>query len=388
MKVVLATHGRFHSFDLARQLHRHGVFAGIWTPYPRFKLKGEGLPEGTVHTDPSLTFVRHAFDRLKVPKRLVDDLEWQRSLAIDRRVRTEMPEDADVLVALSGGGLAAGRTMQARGGVHFCDRGSTHCRFQQETVAEEYARYGRTFLRDAERALQREEAEYAQADRILVPTSYTRQTFLDQGIPGDKVKKAPYGVDLGRFYPDGAPPVETFEVLFVGALSIRKGIRYLLEAFERFDHPKKRLTLVGSPSDETTDLVAKAVAGGNVVATGAVSRDEVRERMSRSHVMVLASVEEGLALVQAQALACGCPVIASPPTGCEDLYTDGVEGFVVPVRDPVAIADRLTRLADEPELRDRMSAAAVERVKSLGGWERYGDTVFDYLEEALRAKGR
>ncbi len=68
---------------------------------------------------------------------------------------------------------------------------------------------------------------------------------------------------------------------------------------------------------------------------------EVAELMSRSHVLVLPSVEEGMALVMAQAMACGCPVIATEATGAEDLFTDGVEGFIVPDRDAAALALRM-----------------------------------------------
>jgi glycosyltransferase involved in cell wall biosynthesis len=95
--------------------------------------------------------------------------------------------------------------------------------------------------------------------------------------------------------------------------------------------------------------------------------------MARSHVLALASVEEGLALVQGQAMACGCPVVATAATGAEDLFTDGVEGFIVADRDVAALADRLQRLADDPALRERMSAAALARVRQLGGWDRYGE---------------
>ncbi len=89
--------------------------------------------------------------------------------------------------------------------------------------------------------------------------------------------------------------------------------------------------------------------------------------------MVLPSIEEGLALVQAQALACGCPVIASTNTGGEDLFTDGVEGFIVPIRDADAITRGLELLAGDADLQARMSEAALQRVRKLGGWEDYGD---------------
>jgi len=95
--------------------------------------------------------------------------------------------------------------------------------------------------------------------------------------------------------------------------------------------------------------------------------------MSTSHLMVLPSIEEGLALVQGQALACGCPVLASTNTGGEDLFTDGVEGFIVPVRDVEALTDRMQRLADDPALQQRMNQAALLRVRTIGGWQEYGD---------------
>src|SRR5256885_10308357 len=103
--------------------------------------------------------------------------------------------------------------------------------------------------------------------------------------------------------------------------------------------------------------------------------------MSRSHVMVLPSIEEGLALVQGQALACGCPVIAATQTGGEDLFSDGVEGFIVPTRDAASLTDRMQQLADDPALRQRMSEVALQRVRLLGGWKEYGDRWEALLKE-------
>jgi len=65
--------------------------------------------------------------------------------------------------------------------------------------------------------------------------------------------------------------------------------------------------------------------------------------------------------VQGQALACGCPVLASTNTGGEDLFTDGVEGFIVPVRDVEALTEKMQLLADDPALQARMSEAALRR---------------------------
>jgi glycosyltransferase involved in cell wall biosynthesis len=104
-------------------------------------------------------------------------------------------------------------------------------------------------------------------------------------------------------------------------------------------------------------------------------------------VFVLASIEEGLALVQAQAMACGLPIIATTNTGAEDLFTDGIEGFVVPIRDADAIAEKISILLTQPEVRERMSQAAISRVAALGGWEEYGKkAIAEYSKARLLQK--
>jgi len=85
--------------------------------------------------------------------------------------------------------------------------------------------------------------------------------------------------------------------------------------------------------------------------------------------------------VQAQAMACGCPVIASTNTGGEDLFVDWQQGFIVNPRDPAALCERMQRLADDPAIQQRMSEAALEKVKQIGGWKQYGDRWVELLQE-------
>ena len=87
--------------------------------------------------------------------------------------------------------------------------------------------------------------------------------------------------------------------------------------------------------------------------------------------------------MQGQALACGCPVIASTNTGAEDLFSDGVQGFIVPIREPDAILARLEELADDPQLQARMREAALRRVQAIGGWTDYGDLWVALLAQLL-----
>lgn len=165
------------------------------------------------------------------------------------------------------------------------------------------------------------------------------------------------------------------------------GIPYLIQAFQKLRHPRKRLRIVGAVPADMRPLLARFDLD-NIEFVGPVSRSQVRGYMSTSHVMVLPSVEDGWGMVMGEAMACGCPVISSDHTGGPDLYTHGVEGFIVPIRSADAIAEGLERLAGDPSLRRSMSEAALSRVKSLGGWADYGAEYAAFLKQLTAASDK
>jgi glycosyltransferase involved in cell wall biosynthesis len=312
----------------------------------------------------------------------VEDLTgYLNALTLDEYTARTLPE-CDALIGISGSSLKAGRLVQQRGGLFFCDRGSSHQRYQEQIVSDEYRRWGVNSPVSDPRDTAREEEIYAMADGITVPSSFAARSFVDMGFAPEKIHTIPYGVRLERFKPTGEPPTDRLELLFVGNVGLRKGIPYLLEAFARLKHPNKRLRIVGAMSAELPPVLAR-LPKDNVEILGILPQQQVAEMMSRSHLLVLPSVEEGLALVQGQALACGCPVLATTNTGGEDLFQDGVEGFIVPIRDVDALLHRMEQIADDPALQQQMRAAGLERVKHLGGWETYGDRWEALLQKSL-----
>jgi glycosyltransferase involved in cell wall biosynthesis len=374
MRVVQAVFGVFHHFELAHQLHRRGHLKRIYSTWPWARLKRESLPRELVRTFPILHTSEYLLSRTgRAPEQVTAKLASWNALAFDRYTAAMIDrEECDAFIAISGAGLLTGDRVQRGGGKFICDRGSTHQRFQEATVLEEYRRWDVPPPLAKPHIVAREEAIYAKADAITVPSSVAKRSFIVMGIAPEKVHVIPYGVRLDRFRPSAPPPTESFELLFAGGVSLRKGVPYLLEAFAMVDHPAKRLTIVGSISPEMRLLLGR-LPTENVVFTGPLPQPELARKMSASHALVLPSVEEGLALVQGQAMACGCPVIATVATGAEDLFSDGVDGFIVASRDIGALAARMQQLADDPALQRQLSAAALARVKTLGGWEDYGD---------------
>jgi starch synthase len=381
MQIVQAVFGVFHHFELARELQRRGHLSTIYSTFPWRRLKREGLPREKVQTFPWLHVPEILLRQRGIRGEwLYDQLGYANALAFDEWTLRRIPK-CDALIAISGAGLKTGLRVQHTGGRFICDRGSTHIRYRAELVEDEHRRWGvLEGSQDDPRDLAREETIYEKADALTVPSTYSARTYVERGIPAEKIHVLPYGVLLDRFKKVGDPPKDRFEVLYVGRVSLPKGFPYLLEAFAQLQAPRKHLTVIGAMQPEMKVVLDK-LPTESVTFTGPIPQLELKERMSRSHVMVMPSLDEGMALVQGQAMACGCPVIATTNTGAEDLFTDGVEGFIVPIRDPNALRDRMQQVADDPALQQRMSEAALTRVRGLGGWRQYGDAWERLLHE-------
>jgi starch synthase len=372
--VAQITSGRFHHLDLARQLEKRGLLQAICTGYPSWKLRQEGLPFSKIRTFPWLLAPYHAG-----LGRGLRRFGWAEGYLHLNRICTDkffartLRPLPDVLIAMSGHGADFGPRVQAQGGAWICERASTHGRHHALVMREEYRRWHIPYHGLLERVLAREDFEYAEADCITIPSRRAEDSLLRYGVPAAKIARVPYGVDLTRFGKTGEPPQDEFRIVYVGALSVRKGIGHLLEAFKLLRHAKKRLTLIGSATPETPALLKNLPE--NVMVLGHRPQSELVHHLSRSHVFVLCSIEEGLAHVLGQALASGCPVVATAATGAEDLITDGTEGFIIPYPKASDVAAKLEELAQNASRRQAMSDAALRRVQCLGGWDSYGDAM-------------
>jgi glycosyltransferase involved in cell wall biosynthesis len=390
MRVNVASLTATHPLDLARELEKAGVLGKYYSALPPFRVSG--LPPSRIHSNPYL-LLPHFLLRRAGLHALDKRLTWATTEAFDFWLsRVQGP--ADVLHVLSGFGLRAMRHAKARRVVTVCDRGSSHIRFQNDLLRDEFSRWNVPYPEINPAIIAKEEAEYREADTVVVPSTFARQSFLRMGVDGDKVATVPYGVRLEEYFPVPKRD-DVFRVLCVASLTIRKGLGYLLEAVSQLSVPRMEVVLRGTPMPETRGLLARYEGHFRLdpprprkIRATSVSeeRAEMRDLYSQASVLVLPSVEEGLALVMGQAMACGVPVIATTNTGAEDLITDGRDGFIVPVRDPAAIRDRLDYLASHPEQRAAMGRAALEKVRSRHGWDDYATTMRRLYQDRLAGR--
>ncbi len=217
-------------------------------------------------------------------------------------------------------------------------------------------------------------AEPAMAAHLFVASSFTRETLVEHGTPGDAITVIPYGVDCARFSPGPSrqPSPGTLRLLFVGRINQRKGIQYLLESLRLLrpagdSLPAVHLTVCGRVVD---GLGLFAPLGSQVTVRPDVSADELLAAYREADLFVFPSIAEGFGQVLLEALACGLPILSTTRTAAPDLIEEGVEGFVVEPGDPVALALRIEWARTHPEQLEAMRGAARRRAAQFT-WERF-----------------
>lgn len=217
------------------------------------------------------------------------------------------------------------------------------------------------------------------ADSLIVPTS-TAQRFQEaQGVQPQQIFIAPNIVDNSKYYSndDDSGPVR---LLFVGQLIERKGISYLIDAYETIDDTSVELVIVGDGlkrDDYERQMRRRKL---DVTFTGWVSEERKREAFANADLFVLPSLEDLAPLVLNEALASGLPILTTEGVGnAPDMIIEGGNGYVVPTADADALAECLSDLLSDPgELRrmgERSQRISDERFSPAMAADRFVDAI-------------
>ena len=258
--------------------------------------------------------------------------------------------------------------IRAHGGRTFVDAGNSHIENFQEILNEEHRRWKCPTPPVSRRWIERSRRMLAEhTDYVLSPSSYVTNSFLERGFRPEQILRNVYPVNLELFTPRSTqrPPNQPLTFINTGSLSLRKGTPYLLEAFRiiRQKHPSARLLLTQIIQDDVKPILAR-YRDLPIEWCEALPHPELARRLQSADVFVLPSLEEGLVRTAIEAMACGLPVVLTPNTGANDFVHAGINGDVVPIRDPQAIAEAALRwgerclkgeMIDNSTLRTRLS---------------------------------
>lgn len=221
------------------------------------------------------------------------------------------------------------------------------------------------------------------ADKVLAPSEYVRDTLIENGVSPSKIVILPYGVDVNRFRSASKSlSDQPFRILYVGQISLRKGIKYLLDAFKNLRLEKAELVLMGQIMISEKALEPYS---GLFKHISIVPYSELHNFYKNADIFVYPSLHEGSALAIYEALASGLPVITTRNSG--SIVRDGVEGFIVPIRDVKALMDKMLLLYHNRDLKESMSRNARTRAECFT-WENYrqrlGSLIRVLIEEQKR----
>ncbi len=381
MKVTLSLSGRFHGFDLAAQLEKRGVLERLITSYPKFALAKYGIPPAKIRSILEKELLHRLFFYY-LPPALGGGhtLEFALNEYFDRRAARYVPADTDLFVGFSNFSLRGIARAKELGAKTIVEHGSSHIAYQHDILMEEYARFDAPAPYFDPRSVEKGMREYALADAIAIPSLFAKRTFIEQGIPAEKLIHVPYGVNLGSFR-EFPKEDDVFRVIFVGGMSLRKGVHYLLQAFAELALPNSELLLVGSMNPEIQPFFKKY--DGTFRYIGHVPQAELHRHYSQSSVFVLNSIEDGFGMVLSQAMACGLPIIATENTGAPDVVEEGKSGFIIPIRSVDALKEKLTYLYEHPAERAAMGKAAAAKMAHGFTWDDYGERMVGEYRKLL-----
>jgi glycosyltransferase involved in cell wall biosynthesis len=380
MEVTISVCGRFHAFYLAQQLLKRGYLYKLITSYPKFEVAKYGIPKEKVGSVVIKEFMERGWH--KVPL-FLKNLYNPQNLILDiyDKWASHLYNKSDICVAFAGCSLNTIRKAKDTGAITVLERGSSHMLHQTKILLEEYEKLGLKPQVAHPRIIEKELKEYEEVDYISIPSLFVKRSFLQYGIPENKLIHIPYGVHLDEFR-QVKKKDNIFRIIYAGGMNLRKGVHYLLQAYSELRLPDSELLLVGGISGEIKPFFEKY--DGNFRWGGHVPQSELYKYYSLGSVFVMMSIEEGLAMVQPQAMACGLPVICTTNTGGEDIVREGIDGFVIPIRDVEALKEKLTYLYENQDICEAMGQSAKERVSKGFTWDDYGEKIIEAYQKVLK----
>jgi glycosyltransferase involved in cell wall biosynthesis len=384
MKVDIISFSRFHLYDLARYLQKEEVLNKLITSYPVYKITKWGIDKSHITTN-YLEYIRIPFATKNYLRNNsiynLDDL----NVTFDKYSSKKLSKDSQVTIVLSDSALLTLREAKKQGKITILERGSSHILYADRIMKEEYRKENIKFDKFSKRLIERSIQEYEAADYIAIPSSFVKRTFLEYGVDEKKLIVNPYGVDLNKFKQIPKDD-KVFRIIFAGGGSLRKGYHYLLQAFHELDLQNCELWHLGGVLDEVKPYLEK-YQNDRVKLLGHIPQNELYKYYSQGSVFILPSIEEGFAMVQFQAMACGLPLVCSTNTGGEDLISkDGDEGFVIKIMDVESIKEKILYLYNNQEIAKEMGRKAKIKVESGYSWDDYGSRYIENLKTIISKK--
>jgi glycosyltransferase involved in cell wall biosynthesis len=281
---------------------------------------------------------------------------------VDKRIAMKIKDQGNLIVAESHIAKNIFEKGKSYGLTRILDRTNSHISHQSEVISREYDECGiKDVVYNCPKLIEKALQEYDLASYITVLSTYTKKTFIDNGVPEHKLLLINSGIDTEIF---STRPIlkndKKFRVIFSGGLVLKKGVHKLVQAFDELNLPNSELLLIGPLFDEVAPSLAKIKTDIKVLPL--MSQAELAIKYSTGSIFVIPSLEEGLPKVMLEAMACGLVVIASKAAGAEDVIDDKVDGFILEDNSIDDLKKAMIYAYENPDEIEYMSELAVQKI--------------------------
>jgi glycosyltransferase involved in cell wall biosynthesis len=347
-KIACIVHGRFHAFDLTRELTKLGHDVTLFTNYPPSVAARFGIPKQKVRSFLAHGILSRAGWRV-LPRALHHRFEQASNTAFSRwAARSVLGANWDVVIAFSGVAEDTFRGLENRPELRMLVRGSAHIAVQRRILDEEKARAGVAIDAPSDWIVAREKREYELADVIQILSDFAKRSFIEEGVEESRLFLVRLGVEVSRFHP--SPRVieqrckrilsgDPIRVLNVGTFSLQKGALDWSQLIKSLPESAFRFRFVGPIASDAKGIAARLPR--RIEFRGKLPQDLLPKEYEWGDLFVLPTLQDGFAVVLTQALAAGLPLVTSPNCAGPDLIKSGINGWVVPIRSPELLRERL-----------------------------------------------
>lgn len=290
--------------------------------------------------------------------------------------------DYDVVIGYEGQSLQTFKEAKKRNKITILDLASIHAEkvFQ---INENYHGIVITDMQLLKKSMDIKLEEYKYTDFYIVLSNFAKQACIEVGIPEEKIFTTYLGVNTDFFTQKVYYDTEIFEVLFVAGIRHLKGIKDLIESFEKLRLKNAVLTFVGGDGNATHYL--NEHLSETIRHIPQLSHSELLKIYHRASILVLPSYMDSWGQVVCEAMACGTPVVVSEHTGAKDLIISGENGFITGVGDIESLKEKITFFYENKSEIERMGKNARQSVEHLN-WDNYHQSINDIVDEIMTVK--
>lgn len=382
--VSISCSTKFHAFFLADQLEKKGLLETIHTSF--HSEKNTYLSKFHHRKDKEIINISNikTYPHIAIALRLYPKYTYYINDLFDFQVSKHILKNntPKVFVGWSSMSLRSIKASQKKGIITILERGSSHISFQNELIAEEYQKILNKKQFTSSETIEKELKEYKECDYISIPSTFVKKTFLEFGIPEEKLILNHYGA--GEHFTYVPRQNKKLKILYFGALTIRKGVFYLFQALQELKLPKSEYEVwfIGGIDDDIKPLYNKYVSE-NWKHFGHVEHYQLNELLNQCDIGVFPTIEDGFGMVINQMLKCGIPVITTPNSGGPDVIEDGKSGFIIPIRDHISIKEKIMYLYQNRDKLKQMQDYSANVSSSQLSWNDYGLRYSNFIKKLI-----